>query len=111
MSLLRSLIPFRLSHLLETSALTRILILLKNSRSPARASRSVYAHAQLSALGARAHPGGSCDLVNQVARESRLLSCSFARNGKTLRIESPQSTHGQQRLSNLACLPSPDLLF
>ena len=34
-------------------------------------SIAVYAHAQLSALGAHAHPGWSCDFVNQLARETR----------------------------------------
>ena len=65
MSSLRSLIPFRLSHLLETSAhvssdlpcihycmLTRNFILLTIGRGAAGSitSASAYAHAQLSSL-------------------------------------------------------------
>ena len=43
---------------------------------------------------ARAHPGRSCDSVNQLASEAHWKSCSFARKGsqeKTLKIKSPPS--------------------
>ena len=103
---LRSLIPFRLSHLLVILCssdppcvhycmlvyLTGNFILLIIGHFAARPARSpVHLNMRMRSsvhLGARAHPGLSCDYVNQLA------SCSFARKGsqeKTLRVESPLS--------------------
>ena len=83
--------------------LTRNFILLKNSRTPV--DRYMRMRSSVP-LGTRAHPGGSCDLVNQLARETRQLSCSPSGKGsqvKALRIESPPSVKHPWTTATLEC--------
>ena len=115
MSSLRSLVSFKVLHLLKTSAhhaciilcssdppccmliyLTRNLILLTRSTlshvTLRITSASACAHAQLGEIGRTCTSW--LNFVNQLARKTLKLSCSFVRNGsqeKTLKIELPLS--------------------
>ena len=128
MSSLRSLIPFRLSHLLYNSLKHQLMHELNCTLQihlgfnvvghvavlRGRLDHQVHLHMRMRNsvhLGVRAHPDRSCDFVNKLARETRWLSCTFARKGsqeKALRIESPPSGKHLWTTANLARLPSPD---